>query len=72
VNTVKKIDHNNAMRVIGGNNMVCSNAQYFWIRDDDGSGNNVCLKREECSIPGDKYGNSPIVFNKVAASFCGK
>jgi hypothetical protein len=68
---MKRIEHGKASHITGGSNMVCGNAQYFWVRDDSSSGY-VCLKREECTIPDDKYGNSPIVFNRVASSFCGR
>ncbi|MCL1030070.1 hypothetical protein [Serratia silvae] len=70
---MKKITHKKATNVIGGNDLVCGKTRYLWIRDDDGSGNYICMKREECNTPdNDKFGNSQIHFNRVASSFCGR
>ncbi|WP_411751064.1 hypothetical protein [Serratia sp. (in: enterobacteria)] len=70
---MKKITHKKAANVIGGNSLVCGNTRYLWIRNDDGSSNSICMKREECNIPGDdKFGNPQIHFDRVASSFCGR
>jgi len=70
---MKKITHNKATNIIVGNNLARGNTRYLWIRNDDSSDNYIFIQRDECNIADDdKFGNSQIHLNGVAASFYGR